>query len=471
MENPARVVVALPSTGQVHQAAMTSVREMMANTRSAAEVTFWWENAQPHDRCRNRLLTRFRDDPTWTHLLFVDTDVVVSDDAIDRLLAHDVPIACAPVPILHRRYGPNGPQAGVTVGTNIMVFDDPKLRGQRVQPDQAGVGYRYMDPDDMPDEPFVCDATGLGLCLIRRDVVEKLTPPWCVFENLSNDEFVGEDINFMRKVRLAGFDILVDPSVTCDHYKRLDLTHLDLLFSEQPPFSPWPARQTPRELTGVIVAVCVPPTGWVDVRLIDVLNAWENNYHHRIRIEYVFADSVRSAMMELAPLVAMSEQRYENVLVLGSDVVPHESTLGLLASVDAPVVSGLSRRFHDGQIRWSFWSRSPETGQLISPQNINLPAIDSPFDVSAIDPACALMKRETFALVDDALDGLTHSANADEQFVLRWCGLISKHLGRRPVQVPLTIERVAEVGLFGLLRLKVALKRKMREESGVVAAV
>lgn len=471
MEKSAHVVVALPSTGQIHQASMASIRKMINSTQSAAEVVFWWENAQPHDRCRNRLLRRFVSDSKWTHLLFVDTDVVVEDDTIDRMLVHDAPIVCAPVPIMHRRYGPDGEQPGVTVGTNIMIFDDPNLRGQAVQPDQPGAGYRYLDPDDMPEEPFTCDASGLGLCLIRRDVVEKMEQPWCVFASLADDEFIGEDVYFLRQARLTGFDILIDPTITCDHYKRLDLTHLDLLYAEQPPCSPWPARQKPCELPGVVVAVCVPRTGWVDVRLTEVLQQWEKTYAHRIRIEYIFADNTRGAMAELANVVTSCELRFEHVLVLSHDVVPHESTLGLLASVDAPVVSGLSRRFHEGQIRWSFWSRSPETGQLVAPQNINLPMIDKPFDVTAIDPACVLIRREAFAWVNESLDGYSHSSDADEQFAIRWCERIAKEMGKHPVQVPMTVERVAEVGLFGLLRLKMALKRRMRVEKGVPMAV
>lgn len=467
METSARVAIAMPSTGQVHQATMTSLRRMIAETTAAADVTFWWENAQPHDRCRNRLIARLLAEKEWTHLLFLDTDVVVESDTLDRLLSHDAPIACAPVPILHRRYGPDGQRSGVTVGTNIMVFDDPQMRGRIVEPDAAKVGYRNLDPDDMPDKPFPCDATGLGLCLIRRDVLEQLEEPWCAFATLPDDGFIGEDIYFLRNCRRAGFDVLVDPSITCDHYKRLDLTHLDLLYAEQPPFSPWPASQMPRELPGVAVAVCVPPTGWVDVRLTDVLNQWEMRYGHRLRIDYIHADSVRGAMADLSSRMATIEQRFEHVLMLQHDIVPHEATLGLLASVEAPVVSALSRRFFKGQICWSFWAPSQRTGQLEAPQNINLPVIQEPFPIKAIEPACALISRDALMLTHDALQDLPHSSDADEHFMLRWSELVGERLRQWPMQAPLTVERVAEVGLQGLLRLKVALKSRFRSEAGM----
>ncbi len=457
-----RVVVAIPTTGDLHHACAVSIREMIRATRSAEEVAFWWDHDQPHDRCRNGLIDRFMGDGPWTHLLFVDSDVTVEPDTVDRFLAHDVPLVCAPVPTLNRRYGPPTEPRGATVGTNIMVFDDPSLRGGVVEPERPDAGYRRVDPDDLPGEPFTCDSTGLGLCLIRRDVFESIERPWCLFIGQFEGETVGEDVYFFRQARAAGFELVVDPSIRCDHYKHIDLTHLDLLYSDRIPISAWPRLQEPDESRNVLVAVRVPRTGWLHVRLMDCLEAWERRLGERVRIECLFADSVRGGFMELEERMHSIDDRFSHILLLGDDVIPLERMLGLLASVDGPVVSALTRRLIDGKICWAYWCTDPVTGELVAPQNIKLPELHEPFEVVAADPACMLIERQTLGYVSSAVRNLSHGPEADTLFVQRWCAAVTEGTGRAVMQVPMTIERRSEVGLAGLLNIKMNLKAQYR---------
>ncbi len=442
---------------------MNSLRAVIAET-TTADVTFWWDNDCPHDRCRNALTDRLVNAPEWSHLLFVDTDVAMQPDTIDRLLAHQVPIVCAPVPTLNRRYGPPDAPHGVSVGTNIMVFDDPSLRGGIVEPDSPDTGYRRVDPDDFPPEPFTCDATGLGLCLIHRQVFEQIERPWFAFVGQFGDEQPGEDVYFFRRARAAGFDILVDPSISCDHYKHLDLTHLDLLYSDKLPISPWPRLQTQNESRNVLIAVRVPRTGWLHVRTVDCLQTWQQHFGDRVLIETLFADTVRAGFVELADRARTLEERFSHILILGDDVVPHAVTLGLLASVDAPIVAGLTRKLIDGLICWAFWTRDPVTGELVAPQNIKLPEMEQPFEVAAIDPACMLIQRDTLRHVDSTLQLLDHGPDADRDFIQRWCQAVTNTTGSPPIQIPFTVERRAEVGLAGFLALKMKLKTRLREQ-------
>ncbi len=457
-----RVVVALPSVGQVHHACMESLRAMIRATRLAEEVAFWWENDQPHDRCRNSLLKRFHDDDHWTHLLFVDSDEVVQPETLDRLLSHSAPIVCAPVPTLHQRYGPTDQTRGVTVGSNIMVFDNPSLRGSVVSPEDPDVSYRRVEPDDFPDHPFVCDSTGLGLCLIQRTVIETIQRPWCRFIGQFADEYVGEDVYFFRKARAAGFEILVDPTLMPDHYKQIDLTHLDLLYTDKLPVSSWPRLQEPNEVKPVFVAVRVPRTGWLHVRAVDTLQAWENKYGDRVLIEPIHADTARGGLVAVHRRMQTLDARFAHVLLLGDDVVPHDATLDLLSSVNAPIVAGLTRTLIDGLIRWAFWTTDPLTRKLVAPQNIRLPDMKQPFEVAAVDPACVLVERSALAQVASVMSEDDNGPDADRLFAQRWCQAVTDATGRPPVQTPLTVERRSEVGLRGLLAIKMKLRAQLR---------
>lgn len=463
-ERPVRVAVAIASTGQVHHACMESVRAMIRATTAAKDVALWWENDKPHDRCRNMLLDRLLKDRRWTHLLFVDTDEAVRPDTLDRLLSHDAPLVCGPVPTLHQRYGPAEETRGVTVGTNIMVLDNPSLRGTVVPPEEPEAGYRRMDPDDFPDRPFICDASGLGLCLIHRTVVEQVQRPWCRFIGQFAGEHVGEDVYFFRKARAAGFELLVDPTVMADHYKLIDLTHLDLLYTDKLPISPWPRLQQPNESLNVFVAVRVPRTGWLHVRAAEVFHAWEEQYGDRMLIEPVFGDTLRGSLVELEKRVRALDSRFTHVLVLGDDVVPHQATLGLLSSVDAPMVAGLTRKLIDGLICWAYWEEDSSTGDLVAPQNIRLPELKRPYEVTAVDPACALVRRDTLRHVSQAMELDDNGPDADRDFAQRWCRAVTEAGGRAPLQAPLTVERRCEVGLLGLLNLKMKLKARLRAQ-------
>jgi len=461
----ARVVIALATTGRVHHACVSSIRELARRTRGAADVAIWWENDQPHDRCRNLLLKRFRDDRRWTHLLFVDTDEAVEPDTIDRLLVHDHPLVCGPVPTLHQRYGPPGEPRGVTVGTNVMVFDQPALRGGSVGPEQPNVGYRRVDPDEFPNQPFYCDAGGLGLCMIHRSVVERTEPPWCRFVGQFDGEHVGEDVYFFRKARLAGFRLLVDPTVRAEHHKTIDLTHLDLLYSDKIPVSSWPRLQRPDTTRRVYVAYRVPRTGWLHVRAVEVLREWERDRGDDVLIEPVFADTVRGGFVALAQRVAALDARFTHVFLLGDDVVPHARALDLLASVDAPIVAGLTRTLIGGRICWAHWINDPETGEPTAPQNIDLPRLHQPFEVDVVDGACMLMRRGILDLVPAAARRADAGGDADFAFLRRWCRAVERFTGCRPLQAPVTVERRSEVGLAGLLNLKMRLKQRFREEA------
>jgi hypothetical protein len=49
--------------------------------------------------------------------------------------------------------------------------------------------------------------------LLRRDALEKMGPPWYVCSNPN----AGEDFDFCRRLKAAGFDLFVDYSVFTGH--------------------------------------------------------------------------------------------------------------------------------------------------------------------------------------------------------------------------------------------------------------
>lgn len=164
---------------------------------------------------RNNIVYKFLKDPRNTHLLFLDTDNIVfqpqdPNKALEMLLEHKQPIATGVYKLKHK-----------IISYSFMKDDPP--------------------PEGVQRGWFTTDATGMGFCLIERQVFEKVPPPWFEWQwippekvelslpspiegvtmpNIKLDaekKEVGEDITFCRKLKDYGFSILVDWRVQLEH--------------------------------------------------------------------------------------------------------------------------------------------------------------------------------------------------------------------------------------------------------------
>jgi len=140
----------------------------------------------------------------YSHLWFVDTDVIFPPDTLDRLLAHNVDIVGGYYPVRQKD------QSYSTLKTNI-----------------DGVITPLLPP--LPDKLF-CSVDGnelvtipTGCMLIRLSVLEKMKPPY-----FRCDRPVGEDVFFCAWLWSAGVKIWCDPTIDVGHigdavYRRNDL--------------------------------------------------------------------------------------------------------------------------------------------------------------------------------------------------------------------------------------------------------
>jgi GT2 family glycosyltransferase len=127
-----------------------------------------------------------------THFLFLDDDIAFAPDLLKRLATNgDKDIVSALY--LMRNY-PHQP----------IVFDYADSEGRCM--------HHYPDGNELVE----IVACGLGACLIRREVFEKLEKPWIRLGELEKDHWC-DDIGFFRRVREAGFKAYCDLSTTVGH--------------------------------------------------------------------------------------------------------------------------------------------------------------------------------------------------------------------------------------------------------------
>lgn len=128
------------------------------------------------------------------YLLFIDHDMKFYNVTIDLLIKHNKDIVAA---LYNYRFQPITPMVKMFGHNGGVILAKTK---------------------DIPDEPFKVAGIGMGCCLIKMSVFDKLGTPYFPMK-YDEKGFVirSEDIGFCEKARDAGYDIWCDPTLSVGH--------------------------------------------------------------------------------------------------------------------------------------------------------------------------------------------------------------------------------------------------------------
>jgi hypothetical protein len=138
----------------------------------------------------------------FTHLLFLDYDVVPPMDCIEKLYAADKDVITA----------------------NYPLYIQNRIHSSAFQlKDKQFCPLSYIERG-----LHQVDAIGLGCALIKREVLEKAVLQKCFdlrfgMKNGKFDMLDSDDITFSKQVLRDGFTIWADMDQVCDHYKSVSL--------------------------------------------------------------------------------------------------------------------------------------------------------------------------------------------------------------------------------------------------------
>jgi len=193
-----KVMIGVPTRGHPHFAN----REFNSMAAAKGYITIYQPCTLSVEDARGRLTLKFMKEEHFTHLFFLDDDVMCPDGTIERLLKHDVDVASANYPLyINGRIH----SCGYDWGT-----DEKK----KVKPYEIHTrGFREVG------------AIGLGACLIKRHVLSKVFkyPCYRMLYSLNYEMIQTDDITFSKFVKNAGFKIYVDFDIQCDHFKSVSL--------------------------------------------------------------------------------------------------------------------------------------------------------------------------------------------------------------------------------------------------------
>ena len=205
--NRVHVMLGYPHPGVVAHDFMASVLNSIL--RADIKLTIIGGHSGPLlTQSRNDLLQVLLDEPSYTHLLFADTDMRWDPDAIGRLVAHDVPIV-----------------SGLCMGLQQRDFKTFVACLKQQEDGSLGRPVKEGFENSGLQEVF---GTGMAFTLIKREVIEKLGVDkqklWpfaeIVWDGTPEPIVLGEDITFCLRARELGFDTYVDTDLRIGHVKR-----------------------------------------------------------------------------------------------------------------------------------------------------------------------------------------------------------------------------------------------------------
>lgn len=150
----------------------------------------------PVDLARNKIVANLINNKPSDYLLFIDSDMIVPSNLVQRLLDIDADIASA---LCFKKWPPHYPC--------IYKFD----------------GENFKSIEDYPTNKIIeVDGVGMACCLIKRKVFETIKQPWFSFKEIVDQEkkviyVLGEDLVFCKKVKDNNFSIKVDTRLVCGH--------------------------------------------------------------------------------------------------------------------------------------------------------------------------------------------------------------------------------------------------------------
>jgi len=181
------IFLAMPILKEVHSLVLESL--MRSSGEHIDYIHIESGPAIPIDEKRNKCVEKFLS-TSCTHLLFWDSDTIGIPGGVTKLLEADKDIIGATI---YKKGGDHAPCFGFWVPERN-VYRTP-----------VPFPYNQLIPVDM---------VGTGFVLIKREVFEKVPPPWFQCYDKGNAQ---EDIYFCLKAKKCGFQPFVDTGLNMGH--------------------------------------------------------------------------------------------------------------------------------------------------------------------------------------------------------------------------------------------------------------
>jgi len=210
-----KLAVLIPHTGEVSSEWTLMFRELMLPPGSQ----IFMSRGMPIDVTRESMVKSALDFG-FEWIFFLDSDVIVPRDALQKLFSHGLPLVCG----IYKAKKPNG------------FFWAAWMRGKTPEGKEA-----FVPVADWNGRLFEVDVTGAGCMLVNRsvfdDIRKKTDLPFFVWGKERNPTLldklnapdplmrdVSEDFWFCMLAKHCGIRIIIDGDVKCGHLTTVKIT-------------------------------------------------------------------------------------------------------------------------------------------------------------------------------------------------------------------------------------------------------
>lgn len=148
-------------------------------------------------KARNEIVKKALDGG-FDYVLMIDSDVVIPEDALEKLMDPPTDICFGVYP---RKNNPSETE----------LFKDGTFDFKN--------RYSAEDLDGIGSDRIQVKGSGFGCALIKTDVFQEMNYPWFEFLSHGNNTFLSEDLNFCLKASVR-YQIMADLRVRCGHLAR-----------------------------------------------------------------------------------------------------------------------------------------------------------------------------------------------------------------------------------------------------------
>jgi hypothetical protein len=187
-----RLVVGIPNSGLLKVDMVRGLLSLIGEVNRAFPINFIFHGGCYVHKNRETILKQALT-YNFTHLMFIDTDMVFPAGAVLKLLEQRKPII-----------GANYNERRLPLKSTVKIADK---KGNLIAMSEA----------DFPKESFQCYAVATGFMMIDLAVVNTIPKPWFFFDTKDGEFNMGEDIWFCRQAQKAGVEVWCDPTITVGH--------------------------------------------------------------------------------------------------------------------------------------------------------------------------------------------------------------------------------------------------------------
>lgn len=202
-----KVLIGMPNTGRIPYQTVMSLFQL--KDRIGHAIFGLMESSSIHDARNTMALDAIAND--CDYLLFIDSDMVFPPDAFEKLMALDADIATG---VYYGRAGEHKP----------IVY---KKLTPRTEPTEGQViGAVAESFTEIPEGTFEVAGCGMGMCLIKVEVLKKLCT---MYQNSPFDPMdgLGEDLSFCVRATANGFKIKANSYIPLGHVGTQIFTKAD----------------------------------------------------------------------------------------------------------------------------------------------------------------------------------------------------------------------------------------------------